>query len=92
MTLSLWLVLIKTDFEKLSCCHSLGHTTFPIKKTTTTRILSGVRLSPLGPAATTGLLHHPQMIDDGDCGAIGRMKIGRGNLSTWRKPAPAGSE
>jgi hypothetical protein len=31
-------------------------------------ILSGVRLSPLGAAATTGLLYQPQMIDDGDCG------------------------
>jgi hypothetical protein len=39
-----------------------------------------VRLSPLGTAATTGLLYQPQMIDDGDCGAIGGMKIGRGNL------------
>jgi hypothetical protein len=30
----------------------------------------------------------PQMIDEGDCGAIGGMKIGRGNRSTRRKPAP----
>jgi hypothetical protein len=44
-------------------------------------ILSGVRLSPLGTAATTFLLYQPQMIDDGDCGAIG------GNRSTRRKPA-----
>jgi hypothetical protein len=51
-------------------------------------ILNGVRLSPLGTAATTGLLYQPQMIDDGDCGAIGGMKIGRGNLSTRRTPAP----
>jgi hypothetical protein len=29
------------------------------------------------------------MIGKGDCGAIGGMKIGRGNLSTRRKPAPA---
>jgi hypothetical protein len=29
-------------------------------------ILSGVRLSPLGTAATTGLLYQPQKIDDGD--------------------------
>jgi hypothetical protein len=29
-------------------------------------IISGVGLSPLGTAATTGLLHQPQMIDDGD--------------------------
>jgi hypothetical protein len=43
----------------------------------------------LGTAATSGLLHKPQMIDEGDCGAIGGMKIGRGNRSTRRKPAPA---
>jgi hypothetical protein len=36
-------------------------------------ILSGVRLSPLGTAGTTGLLHQPQMIDDNDCGAIGGL-------------------
>jgi hypothetical protein len=29
------------------------------------------------------------MIDEDDCGAIGGMKIGRGNQSTRRKPAPA---
>jgi hypothetical protein len=29
------------------------------------------------------------MIDEGDCGAIGGMKIGRGNRSTRRKSAPA---
>jgi hypothetical protein len=52
-------------------------------------IVSEVRLSPLGTAATTGLLYQPQMIDDGDCGEIGVMKIGRGNRSTRRKPAPA---
>jgi hypothetical protein len=38
-------------------------------------IVSGVRLSPLGTAATTGLLYQPQMIDDGDYGEIGGMKI-----------------
>jgi hypothetical protein len=37
-----------------------------------------VRLSPLRTSATTGLLYQPQMIEDGDCGAIDRMKIGRG--------------
>ncbi|PNF22081.1 hypothetical protein B7P43_G08892 [Cryptotermes secundus] len=51
-------------------------------------ILSGVGLSPLSPAATTGLLYQPT-IDDDDCGAIGGMTIGIGNQSTWRKPAPA---
>jgi hypothetical protein len=45
------------------------------------------RLSPLGTAATTGLLYQPQMIDDGDGGAISGMRIGKGNRSTWRKPA-----
>jgi hypothetical protein len=34
-------------------------------------------------------LYQTQKIDDNDdCGAIGRMKIGRGNWSTWREPAP----
>jgi hypothetical protein len=51
--------------------------------------ISGVGLSPLGTAATSGLLYKPQMIDEGDCGAIGGLKIGRGNRSTRRKPAPA---
>jgi hypothetical protein len=51
-------------------------------------IISGVRLSPLGTAATTGLLYQPQMIDDVDCEAIAGMKIRRGNESTRRKPAP----
>jgi hypothetical protein len=35
----------------------------------------------------TGLLYQPRMIDD-DCGAVGGMKIGRGNRSTRIKPAP----
>jgi hypothetical protein len=52
-------------------------------------ILSGVRLSPLGTVATTGLLYQPQMIDVGDCGEIDGMMIGRGNRSTQIKPAPA---
>jgi hypothetical protein len=51
--------------------------------------LSGVRLSPLGTAATSDLLYEPQMIDEGDCGAVGGMKVGRGNGSTRRKYAPA---
>jgi hypothetical protein len=46
-------------------------------------------VSPLGTAAISGLLYKPQMIDEGDCGAIGGMKIVRGNRSTRRKPAPA---
>jgi hypothetical protein len=40
-------------------------------------------------AANSGLLYKPQMIDEDDCGAIGGMKIGRGNRSTRRKPASA---
>jgi hypothetical protein len=51
-------------------------------------ILSGVRLSPLGTAATIGLLYQPRMIDDGDCGAIGGIKTGRVNRSTRRNPSP----
>jgi hypothetical protein len=38
-------------------------------------IVSGVGLSPLGTAATSGLLYKPQTIDEGDCGAIGGMRI-----------------
>jgi hypothetical protein len=49
----------------------------------------GVWLSPLGTAAIIGLLYQPQMTDDGDCGAISGMKIGKGNRSTRRKPVPA---
>jgi hypothetical protein len=50
-------------------------------------IINGVRQSPLGTTATTGLLCQTQMIYDGECGAIVRIKIGRGLLSTRRKPA-----
>jgi hypothetical protein len=50
-----------------------------------------VGLSPLGTAATSGLLYKPQMIDEGDCGAIGRMKIGRGNRTTRILPQSFGS-
>jgi hypothetical protein len=32
--------------------------------------ISGVGLSPLGTAATSGLLYKPQMIDEGDCGEL----------------------
>jgi hypothetical protein len=52
---------------------------------------SGVGLSPLGTAATSGLLYKSQTIDEGDCGAIGGIKIGRGNRSTRRpglEPGP----
>jgi hypothetical protein len=41
------------------------------------RPVVGVRLSPLGTVATTGLLYQPQVIDDGDCGVIGGIKVGR---------------
>jgi hypothetical protein len=54
-----------------------------------TQLQLGVGLSPLGTAATSGLLYKPQMIDEGDCGAIGGMKIGRGYRSTRRKLATA---
>jgi hypothetical protein len=35
----------------------------------------------------TGLLYQPRTIDD-ECGAVGGMRIGRGNLSTRRKHSP----
>jgi hypothetical protein len=38
-------------------------------------ILIGVRLSPLGFAVTTALFYELQMIDDGDCGAIGERRL-----------------
>jgi hypothetical protein len=50
---------------------------------------SGMRLSPLGTVATTGLFYQPKMIDDGDCGAVGGIKIGMGNRSTRKKPTTA---
>jgi hypothetical protein len=34
------------------------------------------------------LLYQPQMIYDHECGAVGGVRIGRGNRSTRRKPAP----
>jgi hypothetical protein len=39
--------------------------------------------------ATNWPMYQPQMIGEGDCGAIDGLKIGRGNRSTRRKPAPA---
>jgi hypothetical protein len=51
-------------------------------------IFSGVKLSPLGTAATTGLLYQPQRTDDGDCEEISRMKFAREHRSTRRKPVP----
>jgi hypothetical protein len=52
--------------------------------------MGGVRLSPLGTSATAGLLYQPRMIDDDDddYGAVGGIRIGRGNRSTRRKPVP----
>jgi hypothetical protein len=49
-------------------------------------IFSWVRLRPFGTEATTGLLYEPKMMDSGDCGAIGGIKIGRENRSTRREP------
>jgi hypothetical protein len=49
--------------------------------------LGGMRLSPLGTSAIVVLLYQARMIDDDDYGAVGGMRIGRGNRSTRRKPA-----
>jgi hypothetical protein len=46
----------------------------------------GVRLSPLGTSATNWpIVPAP---DDDECGAVGGIRIGRGNRSTHRKPTP----
>jgi hypothetical protein len=60
-----------------------------LQKRSPSIFFSWVGLSPLGTAATSGLFYQPHMIDEGDCGAIGGMKIGRGNRSARRKPARA---
>jgi hypothetical protein len=36
-----------------------------------------------------GLLYQPRMIDDDECESVAGIRIGRGNRSTRRKPAPA---
>jgi hypothetical protein len=92
-----WLLWARGSMVEALCYKLEGHGIFSIFI-----IRSGVRLSPLGTAATIGLLYQPQMIgtavtigllyqpqmiDDGDCGTTGGMKIGRGNRSTLRKPA-----
>jgi hypothetical protein len=48
---------------------------------------SGVRLGPLGTSANTGLLYQPWMRDD-ECETVRGMRIGGGNRSTLREPAP----
>ena len=47
--------------------------------------MSGVKLSPTGSAATTDILYQPLMTEDGDCGAVVRMNLGRRNKSTQGK-------
>jgi hypothetical protein len=44
-----------------------------------------MRLSSLGTSATVGLFYQPRMIDD-YYGAVGGIRIGKGNRSTRRKP------
>jgi hypothetical protein len=48
-----------------------------------------VRLSPLGTAATTGLLYQPQMIHDGGCGAIGWNEDWQGKPKYSEKTCPS---
>jgi hypothetical protein len=50
-------------------------------------LICAVGLSVLRPLLA--YCAQPRMIGDGDCGEIGGMKIGRGNRSSRRKPAPA---
>jgi hypothetical protein len=47
-----------------------------------------VSLSPLGTSATSWpIVPGPRMIEGDNCGADGRLRNGRGNRSTTRKPA-----
>jgi hypothetical protein len=50
-------------------------------------IIGGVGLSPT--AATSGLLYKPLMIDEGDCGEIGGMKIVQGKPKYSEKTCPS---
>jgi hypothetical protein len=48
--------------------------------------VDGVQLGPLGTAVTDWpIVPAPGDYDDGE---FGGMTLGRGNRSTWRKPAP----
>jgi hypothetical protein len=46
-----------------------------------------VRLSPLGTSATNWPIVPAPDDDDDECGAVGGMRIGRGNRNTRREPA-----
>jgi hypothetical protein len=48
----------------------------------------GVKLIPLGMSATIQFIVSARDIVDDECGAVDGMKLGRGNRSTRRKPAP----
>jgi hypothetical protein len=69
----------------------LGHGLFVMNTYSTGFFLigivgGGVHLGALSTAATNRpVVPAPGDYDDGE---IGRMMIGRGNRSTWRKPAP----
>jgi hypothetical protein len=65
---------MKSKHSLLSLCWHLDNPQTPHPP-----FFSGVGLSPLSTATTSGLLYKSQVIDEGDCGAIGGMKIGRGN-------------
>jgi hypothetical protein len=47
----------------------------------------GVRRSPLGRSVTNWTIVLAPY-DDDECGAVGGIRIGRGDRSTRRKPAP----
>jgi hypothetical protein len=65
--------------RKILTCQSLIIQNIRLRSTYTFFIiLSAARLSPLGTAVTTGLLYQPHTINNGDCRAIGGMKIGKG--------------
>jgi hypothetical protein len=52
-------------------------------------IISGVGLSPVGTAATFGLLYKPQMIDEGDCGGNWWNEDWQGKPKYSKKTCPS---
>jgi hypothetical protein len=52
-------------------------------------IISGVGLSPLGAAAISGLLYKPQMIDEGDYGAVWWNEDWQGKPKYSEKTCPS---
>jgi hypothetical protein len=80
---------VEFTFRRLSSDRSSGLIIF-VTRWKQVHTLSFSFLSFLGWGGTESTWyvgHQPRKIDDG-CGAVGGMRIGKGNWSTRRKPAP----